>query len=111
MSYFMINPGTGPVWGRVTLDNAYVNLQRLLDDAGRGSAEWRRDVDATEDDGRFAFLVPIDGEDVSVLMPGCPFHILTAGTVSAPRIYIDGNSWWYEIAIGVLATPKRSVSK
>lgn len=98
----MINPGTGPVPGRVTLKNAYANLERLLEDAGLSHAFWIRDVDAREDDGRFAFYVSLGTEVVSVLMPGCPLEIVSASDGFPPRVYVNGSSYWFNIAAGVL---------
>lgn len=98
----MINPGSGRVRVQVTLKNAYDNLQRLLDAAGLGDAKWRRDVEESEDDGRFAFLVPINGEDVSILMPGCPLEVLTTERFGTPHLYIDGSSLWFNVAIECL---------
>jgi hypothetical protein len=104
LKHVIINPGTGPVDG-ATVDNAYDNMRALLADAGHPEVKWCRDVDADEEGGRFAFSVtvqdPETGRDaaVTVDMPGCRLSLLTGSLLTAPRIYVDGSSWWWEFAV------------
>lgn len=111
----IINPGSGPVAG-ATVDHAYTNMAKLLEDSGCGP-EFHRDPDpkSEDGDGRFAFLVPCApskrhprGRDVSVLMPGIPLERVRymgeprQRILDFPRLYVDGNSWVWEFAIDAL---------
>lgn len=100
--YFLMNLGAGRVRVPSTLDQAHTNMSILLVSAGLPTA-YRRDIDATEDDGRFAFLVPVRGRDVSVLMPGIPLDVLMDPIrIDTPRLYVNGSSWYWKYAVGVL---------
>lgn len=98
----IINPGSGPVGEKSTMENAYRNIEALLKEAGL-PPKYSRDMEAREDDGRFAFVVPIAGQDVSVLMPGIPLKKLKDERyIHVPRLYVGGSSWWWKFAVSVL---------
>lgn len=110
----IINPGTGPVAG-ATLAHAHANMEQLLKDCGHPDAKWRRDPEASEDDGRFAFLVtcpPCEAEpkgwECSVDMPGIPLKEVRwmdkkgQNIWHFPRLYVDGSSWVWKFAINAL---------
>lgn len=96
----MINP-SGPV-GRVTIDNAYANMTSLLTAAGVPNAPWRRNVDAREDRGYFEFFATLGEREVTISMPGCALEHLQQKTINAPRLYVNGSSWWWEIGIDIV---------
>jgi hypothetical protein len=112
MTAVIINPGTGPVEG-ATLDHAYKNMLALLKDAGLKDATFTRDAEAKEEGGRFAFLVHIAGAErfgpVSVDMPGIPLARVRwldkkhQNIWGFPRLYVDGSSWVWKFAVGILA--------
>lgn len=105
MVALLICPGSGPVSGRATLENAYRNMTALLEQAGL-PPEYERDVTAKEEGGRFEFFVRLGKgkrkRKCSISMPGCLLERLTSGLIEAPRLYIDGSSWWFENAVSVL---------
>ena len=35
-------------------------------------------------------------------MPGCSLSELTTGRAGAPRLYVDGNSWWWKYGIVIV---------
>jgi len=102
----IINPGTGPVDGATT-DNAYANIIEFIDDIGLDGVQYRRDVEASEGDGRFAFVLERERCSCSVLMPGLPLaEVRFVGADGQniwhfPRLYVDGNSWVWKFAVEI----------
>ena len=107
----VINPGSGPVDGRATLDNAWANMEAFVKESKAKS--FRRDVEETDDPcdtmiGRFAFLLTTKtGEEISVLMPGLSLDqvrkkIKKCKGQMPPRLYVDGSSWWWEFAVEII---------
>lgn len=105
----VINPGSGPVDG-ATLDHAYDNMQRLIEDAGLTGATFARDSEAEEeDDGRFSFRISVPGGErfgtIAIEMPGIPLAEVRwmkepgQNIWDFPRLYVNGSSWVWFFAV------------
>lgn len=115
----MINPGTVPL-EQASEDLAVTNLDTFLTEVSERAAVLdevpiRRRIahlngtpvrDSTADrDGRFGWNLPFsDGRTVPVLMPGVPLTALRDIGASAPCLYINGSSWWWDNAVGQVAS-------
>lgn len=112
MKYFdptssvQINPGTGPVQGKVTKANAVANMEVLLTDAGlTGKAKYKTVLA----DGRYLFTCnTAEGQEIEVEMPGLPLEevrYMAEGNQNIwnfPRLYVDGSSWVWLYAVSSL---------
>lgn len=105
----IINPGTGPV-DSATEDNATANMGVLCDDLrarGLDVETFIRRRGSDTGDGRYAFDLIVNDRSREILMPGLPVeHVRwTAGNVSGfPRLYVDGSSWWWGVALNILGS-------
>jgi hypothetical protein len=118
MTMALINPGSGAVRGAaglsVTARNAERNMRALLADVGLEGLSFKRPTSKAArscDEGRYEFVVSgvvcsdrgVKGTSATVLMPGLPLEgVRSKDLLRVPRLYVDGNSWWWEYAIGVL---------
>jgi len=107
MSIVLMNPGSGPVRGKSTMDHAWANMERLVEEARIPGATFERDLRGDDDDGRFDFVVKLGLRSTTVCMPGLPltevrFDPETQNSLEFPRLYVDGNSWWWKYAVGIL---------
>lgn len=60
---------------------------------------------AADRDGRFAWNLPYtDGHTVQLLMPGAELGLLRDDlTSAAPLLYVNGEAWWWNAAVGSVA--------
>jgi hypothetical protein len=104
--WVIINPGAGPVGGRVSLRNALKNMTRLKRDARLPRQPSKRRP-WWDEGGRYGFEVRNSlGRKVTVLMPGVPLrHVRWMGgdCWPYPRLYVNGNSWLWRYAVEILA--------
>ncbi len=101
MTGVLINPGAGPVRAsRISLVSALANMKRFVAEVGDG-VTFVRCYPFRNDDGRWDFKVKRGRRSVIVCMPGVPYRVLTAENGWPPRLYVDGNSWWWSFAVGV----------
>lgn len=100
----IINPGTGKVEG--SQQQALANIGTLLQDSG---------VDAVKitfagrlDNGRYSFVLTHDGREAEVDMPGLPLDQVRFTNAPEqniwhfPRLYVNGSSWVWCYAVGML---------
>lgn len=111
MSYVVINPGTGPVYGG-TARNACLNARAFGREVGADSVTYLpRSAERrwAEDDGRYTFRLRRGRKTCVVTMPG-----LRASQVrylrstdqniwDFPRLYVNGSSYVWDFAIGYAA--------
>ncbi|MFI5933872.1 hypothetical protein [Actinoplanes sp. NPDC051494] len=116
----MINPGTQPL-DNSREDLATENLTAFLTAVSTRathleditirhrvasiSGEPVRDPGA-DCDGRFGWNLPLsDGRTVRLLMPGVELPRLRDDiTAQAPCLYVNGNAWWWNDAVGSVAS-------
>lgn len=105
MTYGLINPGAGQYAGSNQKRQAERHVRRLIRDADI-DATFTLDREKPDEDGYYWFTVRCGKRSVPVCMPGCPaeaFEWKSSTPWPFPqRCYIDGNSWMWEFAIGVL---------
>jgi hypothetical protein len=104
VTYFFLNPGSGPISRRVTMKQALVNMKHLIKDAEVPNATFESDKNADEDDGRFDFVVRLGKKKVFVSIPGLPlkdvrFDPNNKNCLFYPRLYINGSSWYWKYAV------------
>ena len=105
MSVF-INPGSGPVDG-ATIEYATTNMARFMDDlVADGHIVTADGVGEDQGDGRWRFVIVVDGQEREVEMPGLPIdRVRWMGEPDQniwdfPRLYVDGSSWVWKFALG-----------
>ena len=97
----IMNPGTGKVKG-ATEENAITNIKQFVEDLELKGVNWVRLSDRDDTDGRFAFLLWKGKHCHEVEIPGCAIEKLRPSDgVFPPRLYVDGSSWWWGIALGM----------
>ena len=100
----IVNPGTGPLADATEL-NAATNIVTFLLDIGLDDVWASRDPDADWGEGRFAFkLIDHRGHECEIQMPGWPldavrYHGHGQNIWSFPRLYIDGSSFVWKLAV------------
>lgn len=98
-----VNPGAGPVENSEE-SLAIVAMEQFIKDAKAVRFERKPKWD---EDGRFGFKVYREKTTFEVLMPGLPLEqVRYMGTPGQniwnyPRLYVDGGSWVWLLAIGV----------
>lgn len=101
----IINPGSGPVGG-ASIEYATTNMARFMDDliaAGHTVGAIGNGED--QGDGRWRFVISVDGRDVEVEMPGLPVEQVRwmdepdQNIWDFPRLYVDGSSWVWKYAL------------
>ena len=98
MTFAILNPGTGPVEGRCTMADAWRNLEALMRRDGV-EGEITSDPEAENEGGRFLLVLKVKGRGrILVDMPGCPLARLISEAWDAPRMYINGSSWYWRVA-------------
>ena len=102
-----INPGTGVLPG-ATKDQAVQNMMAFTAEA---SKLYERPVefaylDKDDGQGRWSFEVTllVNGEPQTheVDMPGLPLAQVKARALTQPRLYVDGSSWYWPFALGMV---------
>jgi len=105
----ILNPGTGPVTN-ASEQNATENIKHFLTDVGIPNVNWVRIPNKDYGEGRYAFLVWKDNKCSEVQMPGLPLERVRymenkgQNVWDFPRLYVDGGSWIWCIAIGCVFT-------
>ena len=98
----LMNPGSGPVDGEVSWDNAYENIKAFIADCEIPMRIIKSEH--TPDEGRYLFVLKNDEYDyqIDVEMPGLPLERVRyvkedkRNILDFPRLYVDGGSWiWY----------------
>jgi len=99
-----VNPGTGPVDGAAEGD-ARKNMKQLIIDAEIPGARIRRKK-SLDENGRFGFRVTHAYRIWEVEMPGLPLervrYMKGLDPRQFPRLYLDGSSWLWEFAVGIM---------
>lgn len=103
-----MNPGSGPV-PDATEENAWANLAQFgrdLQERGYTVGEPRR-VPSEDEAGRYSFLLPVNGVEHEIDMPGLPLEEVRwldheSGNIwDFPRLYVDGSSWVWKYALQI----------
>ena len=116
MNYFYCNPGTGPArfynpTGRCSFASAYANMKALAAEVETAHVRVYKMVESRRApiDGRWPFKVwtrhaPSGAAcRYEVDMPGIPLrYVRTREIRVAPRLYVDGSSWYWEHAVDIL---------
>jgi hypothetical protein len=107
----MINPGSLPVDG-AREELAAANLDVFLAAARDRGAQFAGDPvrdPAADRDGRYGWDLPmVDGSMVRLLMPGAELiRVRDDLTAQAPVLYVNGGAWWWNDAMGLLASTAR----
>src|SRR5687768_2843943 len=103
---FIINPGTGPVEG-ASEDEARANIAQLILDAGLDHCGIY-DTDSQPGDGRYRFRLSYDDKTCEVDVPGLPIERVRylgkphQNIFDFPRLYVDGSSWLWGFAVGMV---------
>ena len=101
----IINPGTGPV-ADATEELAIAAATKMVDDIKLQGATFRRAPKRDEGDGRYGFVFSLDERSVDVDIPGLPLdrvrYMNGQNPWHFPRLYVDGNSWLWEFAVGCI---------
>jgi len=115
----VINPGALPVEG-AREELAATNLRTFVD-AVRERALLERDVPGSggevgepvrdlelDRDGRFGWKLPVNGAEVSILMPGANLGQVRELGAAAPCLQINGNwAWWNDAVSAAVPLPSR----
>lgn len=105
MSGVMMNPGSEPVGGEISWDNAYENITAYIADCEIPMRVVRSEHE--DDEGRYLFVLRNDEYDyqIEVEMPGLPLDKVRyvkgdkRSILDFPRLYVDGSSWIWYIAV------------
>ena len=100
-----INPGSGPV-DNTTQENADANMEVFRQDVKErhGYSVVSFLFEATQEDGRYRYLLTCDGAIHEVEMPGWPLEQVrymdqeTQNIWDFPRLYVNGDSGVWEFA-------------
>jgi hypothetical protein len=96
----IVNPGTRGRAGS-TEANALRVVDMLCEDLGISREAIERATQADTADGWFGFQLG----SVSILVPGDdPGEVVEGRPFKSRRLYVDGSSWWYGIALGIIAS-------
>jgi hypothetical protein len=110
--------GTGLVGG-ATLQQAETNMRefvRLVAEQAQTEGETRgyapqvgepvRD-EGSDADGRFGWMLPVNGAEVRVLMPGVDLGRVKGLDSGAPCLFVDGTAaWWSGAIFNAVPLPK-----
>lgn len=99
MAEISINPGSGPVNGELSWENAYENIKQYIKDCE--IPLYIVKSNHVPDEGRYLFVLRNDEYDfkTEVEMPGLPLekvrYVRAEGQniLEFPRLYVDGGSW------------------
>ncbi|NOR85373.1 hypothetical protein GQ473_04590 [archaeon] len=113
---FCINPGSEFVLNSLE-DNAYRNMQQLIIDSTYIDLNCARISEKDYDDGRYAFIVWKDNVCTEVQMPGLLIDKVrfidddNQDIWEFPRLYLDDSSWIWMVAVSILKSTFKEVSK
>lgn len=105
MAEISINPGSGPVNGELSWENAYENIKQYIKDCE--IPLYIAKSNHVPDEGRYLFVLRNDEYDfeTEVEMPGLPLekvrYVRAEGQniFEFPRLYVDGGSWIWNCGI------------
>ena len=103
----IINPGTEPCQD-ATEENAIVNMRHLVTDINHCEVRFVRCPEIDYGEGRYGFLVWHDNRCHEIQMPGLPLERVrfmdkkTQDAWQFKRLYVDGSSWLWCIALDFL---------
>lgn len=101
----ILNPGTGPVRD-ANEDDARANVKQLMADVALDGLRMRR-YRPDDNRGRFGFRLYYNGRRCDIEMPGWSLDRVrwmdhSQDIWQFPRLYVDGSSWIWQIAINVV---------
>lgn len=105
MAEISINPGSGPVNGELSWENAYENIKQYIKDCE--IPLYIVKSNHVPDEGRYLFVLRNDEYDfeTEVEMPGLPLekvrYVRAEGQniLEFPRLYVDGGSWIWNCSL------------
>ena len=105
MTEISINPGSGPVNGELSWENAYENIKQYIKDCEIPLHIVKSNH--VPDEGRYLFVLRNDEYDfeTEVEMPGLPLekvrYVRAEGQniLEFPRLYVDGGSWIWNCSL------------
>lgn len=105
MTDISINPGSGPVNGELSWENAYENIKQYIKDCEIPLHIVKSNH--VPDEGRYLFVLRNDEYDfeTEVEMPGLPLekvcYVRAEGQniLEFPRLYVDGGSWIWNCSL------------
>lgn len=105
MTDISINPGSGPVNGELSWENAYENIKQWIKDCEIPLHIVKSNH--VPDEGRYLFVLRNDEYDfeTEVEMPGLPLekvrYVRAEGQniLEFPRLYVDGGSWIWNCSL------------
>lgn len=108
MTAVLINPGTGPNEGDICREHAIANIEAFMAELGLPPPVVSVTMASPKHDGAgwYQFVLHRGIRKVDVDMPGLPLGEIRCDADlknlprGAPRLYVDGNSWWWGIAVG-----------
>lgn len=103
----LLNPGAGSIAGDVCRDHAIANTAAYIDELGMKDPPVAVTMRSPKHDGtgRYTFDLHRGIRTVPIEMPGLPLGEVrcTESFVppGCPRLYVDGNSWWWCFALNI----------
>ncbi len=100
----IINPGSGPV-PDASAEEASKNIQAFAADLRERGHDVALGECGLEDEGRYSFVVTVDGITREIEMPGIPLDQVRwlnepeQNIWDFPRLYVDGSSWVWKYAL------------
>jgi len=104
------NLGNGPVSGDTCLDHAIANITTFIKELDMNDPPVSVTMLSPEHDrtGRYQFDLHRGIRTVAVDMPGLPLDEVRCTEdfipQGCPRLYVDGNSWWWHYALDIART-------
>lgn len=98
---FIINPGSGPVINS-RKRQADAACRAIIRDAGLDGVRFELANEERQYEGRYIYWFIKGKMRVEVMMPGVTLKVLRGDLLHAPRLYIDGSSWFWKFAVGIL---------
>lgn len=104
---FIINPGTERQENH-SEENAVRVAQQIQLDLGINDSDWVRAKKLDDDSqGWYGFIFKSGNDWMEVCIPGVdPKKVCKGVPFESPRLYVDGASWLYGIAIDILKEGK-----
>ena len=110
MNVVLTNPNNGPIGGDTCLSHAIADVATFIDELGMKDPPVAVTMQSPRHDGtgRYSFMLHRGIRSVDVDMPGLPLdevrcteNVMPRG---CPRLYVDGNSWWWCYALDTART-------